>query len=213
MYCFWRDSAADVHAAGRKHFEREVRRFRAIVTHEQFQSLYGDVGLARERILRDDFWRIVFAKLFGQPSRFLGTASVAQEFVDAKKAGTGKDGFPIYLTGSSAEEFQQLDIQIRARREFRMDAFGRDRQMTIAVPKKSGFAEPSACGNNRGIADGPQLAGIERDKIRWRESGDAVRVGFQIIDEPGLLDAERAGKFPVNDGPGKIRYLHPALFD
>jgi len=210
---FGGDAAANVNAAGGENFQGEVRRFGAVIFNEQFQRLDAEIGFVVERGAGDDFGGLFAAQFGGEPPGLRAAFGVAQEFVDMELAGTGEDGFPIHLAETFAQVDQEFDVQIRPRGEIRVAAFGGDGQMTIAIPEKARFAETGAGGDDGGIADGAFLALVKGDKILGPEAVDAVGVGFKVVDEPNVLEAERLLQVLVDDDPGKIGHGDAAVFD
>ena len=76
--------------------------------------------------------------------------------------------------------------------------------MTVAVPKTGGFSQTRAGGNNGGVANRAILAFVQYDKILGGEAGDAVGVGFEVIDEPDVFEVERVLDVLIHDDPWQI---------
>src|SRR6185312_13787968 len=183
---FGSDAAADVNAARGQNFQREVGSFRAVIIYKQIQCLYAEIGFAFERGAGDNARRFFAAQFGGEPFGFSAAPGIAEKFVDVELAGAGKDGFPIDLAKAFPEIVQQFDVQVGARSKIRVAAFRGYRQVAIAVPEKTGFAQARAGGNDGGVADGAFLAFVERDEVGGSETVNAVGVGLEVVDEPGM---------------------------
>ena len=67
---------------------------------------------------------------------------------------------------------------------------------TCALPfqTRSAFAEAGTGGDESAIADGAGVAHVQREDLVGGELGDAVAVGFEIVDEEEVRDAEAHGQ-------------------
>ena len=89
-----------------------------------------------------------------------------------------------------AEVFEERDLAVGAGGEVAVAAFGGDGAVLLAVPDEEGLAEAGAGGDEAAVADGAGVAGVEGEDFVGGELGDAVAVGFEVVDEEDVLDAE-----------------------
>ena len=129
-----------------------------------------------------------------------------------ESARSGENVFPTHLAETRPQILQELDVQVGPGSEFGMAAFGSDRKMAVAVPEKPRLAQARAGGDDRRVANRVLVARIENDEILGHQPGDAVGVGFDVIDEPDLFEVQCAGEVLRIDDPGEVRHLRPALF-
>jgi len=62
--------------------------------------------------------------------------------------------------------------------------------VALAVPDEQGLAETGAGGDEAAMAYRGAIGGMEREDRLRGKFGDAVAVGFEVVDEKDVLDAE-----------------------
>ena len=73
-----------------------------------------------------------------------------------------------------------------------MASLGGKRTVTLAVTEEARFAEPGAGRDHRRIAPVAGNPGLEDGEVLWFQYGDAIAVGFEVIDKStGGAEAER----------------------
>ena len=100
-----------------------------------------------------------------------------------------------------AEVFEEGDLAGGAGGEVAVAAFGGDGAVVLAVPDEEGLAEAGAGGDEAAVADGGVVAGMEGEDLVGGELGDAVAVGFEVVDEEDVLDAESDFESRGSRGP------------
>ena len=83
----------------------------------------------------------------------------------------------------------------------------------VAVPDEQGLAEAGAGGDEAAVADGGGVAFVQGEDAVGGELGDAVAVGFEVVDEEDVLDAERVWQVADVEGPGEVGELEAAVAD
>src|SRR3984957_9154922 len=76
--------------------------------------------------------------------------------------------------------------------------------MGAAVPDEEALAQAGAGGEEGAIAGLSWIAFRGREDLVGAKLGDAVAVGFKIVDEKDVLDAQVGREFAAVEGPGKV---------
>ena len=108
---------------------------------------------------------------------------------------------------------EQSDLAVGAGGEVAVAALGGDGAVAVAVPDEERFAEAGAGGDEAGVAFGVGRAGVKGEDLVGGQLGDAVAVGFEVVDEEDVLDAERLREVADVEGPGEVGELEAAVAD
>ena len=137
-------------------------------------------------------------------SRFLAFPRVPQEPVDVRQARPGEDPFVADPPVPRHQVFEQLHLEAVAGGEVRMPAFGRERQVRLAVPEQSRLAEAGARRDERAVAARVPRSLVQDHEIAAPELDDAVGVRDQVVDEAGARQAQALGHALGVDHPGEV---------
>ncbi len=108
---------------------------------------------------------------------------------------------------------EQGDLAVGARGEVAVASFGGDGAVVRAVPDEQRFAQAGAGGDEAAMAYGGGVAGVQREDGLGCELGDAVAVGFEVVDEEDVVDAECVGQVVLVEAPGEVGELDLAVAD
>src|SRR5258708_7096387 len=208
------DASAEIHASGGEDFEGNVAGLCTVSRSEDLHGLEADGAGAIFGALADDGVGIIGGQACAEPLGLVELFNVAQEGVDVLDAEAGDDALPAdaALEGV-AEIVEEGDLAIGARGEVAVAAFGGDGHVLFAVPDEERFAEAGACGDETAMSGGVWVAGLEGEDALRCEFGDAVAVGFEVVDEEDVPDRERLRKIADVEGPGQVGELEAALAD
>src|SRR5580692_1510971 len=92
-----------------------------------------------------------------------------------------------------------------------MATLGGEYAISRSVPIHSGLAQSGAGGDDGLVALGVSFHLVQRHDIFRIESGNAPRVGFEIVDENRLLQIEFVGETRGLNDPGKIGGFNPPV--
>ena len=130
---------------------------------------------------------------------------IAEERVDVLDAEAGdnalKGDAPVE---GAAEILEQSHFAVCSGGEVAVAALGRDGSVAHAVPDEHSFAEAGSSGDEALVADRIGIAGVQGEYLVGGELGDAIAVGFQIIDEEDVANAEGALQVASVEDPWKI---------
>ena len=117
---------------------------------------------------------------------------VAEEGVDVLDAEAGDDALPADAAVEAWWRYWRsaTSRSVRAAKS-QWPPSEADRGVALAVPDEEGLAEAGAGGDEAAMAGGGGVAGVEGEDFVGSELGDAVAVGFEIVDKEDVLDAER----------------------
>src|SRR5215831_6896254 len=85
--------------------------------------------------------------------------------------------------------------------------------MPITVPEQSCFTQSGSCGDDREIASCSFVAVVQFDEIGRHESGDAMGIVSEVINQPDLFQTERATEIAGIYFPREIGQLRFAMSD
>jgi hypothetical protein len=111
------------------------------------------------------------------------------------------------------EVAEQVDLVFVARRVVAVAAFAGHGDVLLAVPGQDALAEAGAGGDQGAVAD---LAGVALARgvdLVGLEFGDAVAIGFQVVDEEDVVDFEVVGQLAAVEGPGQVGEAQAAVAD
>ena len=186
------DAAAEVHAAGGEDLERDVAGFGSVGGGEDLHRLEADRAGAIFGALADDGVGVFGEHAVVEPLGLVDLFDVAEEGVDVLDAEAGDDALPTDATVEGvAEILEERDLAIGAGGEVAVAALGGDGAVFLAVPDEEGLAEAGAGGDEAAMAGCLGVALVEGEDVVGSELGDAVAVGFEVVDEEDVLDAER----------------------
>ena len=93
-----------------------------------------------------------------------------------------------------------------------MAPFRGERLIIVADPMETGFSQAGSRRDQAGVSVGLGLSRMKQDQIVLRQGGNAMSIGFQIIDQFNEVQAQQIRQFSGVNDPGKIRRLaHPVL--
>src|SRR5215472_4519111 len=183
---FWQDfrsdAAAEEHAPGRKHPQRQIAGLRAVCAHKHILRARADSSRFFHAVLGDDRrWVGRSFDLGSQPVRLGLDASVAKEIVNVLQPRSGNDALAAHVPELLHEVHVQLNFQVIAWRKIRMAAFPGKSVIPASVPVHAGLAQAGSRGNKSRVALAGRR-GIESDQIVAVKSIDARGVGLHIAD-------------------------------
>src|SRR5208337_3910440 len=154
-------------------------------------SHFADFAFRRHGQLGNDGIGIFGGHALGEPGRLVDAAHLAQKLVDVGQAGSADHALladaPVVLL---LEKAQQVNLVFIARGVVGVAALGGIGRVAVAVPDQKGLAQAGSGGDQGSIADLAGVALAERVDLLGRELGYAVAVGFEIVDEKYICDAE-----------------------
>ena len=127
----------------------------------------------------------------GKPRGLFHAADFAQELVDAGHAHAGHDALEadaavVFLL----EKAKQVDLVFVAGGVVGMAALRGIGNVGTAVPDEEAFAKPGSGGDEGTIADLAGIAFSKGEDLVAGELGYAIAVGFKVVDEEDVGDAE-----------------------
>ena len=112
-----------------------------------------------------------------------------------------------------AKVFEQGDLAVAACGEVAVATFGGDGNVFRAVPDEEGFAQAGSGGDEAAVAGGFGVALVEGKDLVGVELGNAVAVGFEVVDEEDVLDAEGLREVAGVEAPGEVGEFEAAVAD
>ena len=208
------DASAEVDAAHCEDLEGDVAGFGSVGGGEDFEGFEADGAGAILGALADDGVGIFGGEAVFEPLRFVEFFDVAEVGVDILDADSGDDALE---ADAAVDTLPQLlkegDLAIGSRGEVAVSAFGGDGAVDLAIPDEEGFAEAGAGGDQASMAFGVWIAGVEGEDLVGGEFGDAVAVGFEVVDEKDVPDCKKLLQFAGIEGPREIGELEAAFAD
>src|SRR5690348_2483656 len=210
---FWRNAAAQKNPAGGEDFQGHVATLGSEQSHEEVEGFFAQRRFSFERGFGNHRGRIFVFQLLSERGGLGFAAGIAQEFVNIEKSGAGNNTLPTDMAKLRAQIFQKLVLEIRLRSETGVTSFARQWPILTAVPIEHGLAQTCARRNDDSVTFRVRRARLQNGEIIRTESGDAVAVGFEIIDDDDLGDADARGEALDFDAPGKICGADDAFVD
>src|SRR5437660_3869910 len=109
------------------------------------------------------------------------------------------------MVEAGPQEFQQLDLQIVARREIGMPALASKHVMPGSVPEQACLAQPRTRRDYGLIAHGRTGDPVQRDQVARFQRSDSPRAGFQVVDQKCCGNMSLLRQLRLFDDPGKVR--------
>ena len=150
-------------------------------------------------------------QFIGEPLWLGSAAGVAQEVKHVDQPRTGDNALITDMSMAAGEVAEQLHLQFVARREIGVATLGGEDAISRAVPIHASLAQSGAGGDDSLIALGISFHMVQRHDIFRFQSGNSPGVGFEIVDENGLLQIKLGGETCRLDHPGKVGGFNPPV--
>ena len=151
----------------------------------------------------------------GTSALLLADAGVGEVGVDVVQPGAGEDALPAHVAAEGVgllgpQVAEQAVLQLVARAETGVAAFGGDGAVDPPVPQQPGHAQAGAGRDDRPVAD-VVLALLEHEDVLRRDRVDPRGVGGQVVDDPDRPGghADGLGQFVLLQRPGEVGRLDP----
>src|SRR5579883_214910 len=199
---FHRNSSCHVHPAQRQYLQRQVSRLRSVNLRPQVQRLHTNGTLLRQRALGNK-WRRVSIQILKH--RVLRVRP--QKFMNGSESTPGKNQLPTHLRIALPHELQQFDLLVRVRCIVGMSAFAGYHAISLAIPKKYRFSQPSPRCQQRARRSRHRLPRIQHHNIFRRQMLQAVPPRAKIVHQCDGSYSQFVRKRRRLNHPGKIRRM------